>query len=300
MSNIISASRRTDVPAFYSEWFLRRLEEGFCDYWQPFAHQWFQVSLRPEEVAGIVLWTKNLGPLLPSLPALRQRYVFYVQFTITGHPRALEPGIIPTAEAVEQLQEVSRQFGPDSVVWRFDPIVYTQHGGPTETLERFDRLSKQLEGYTRRCTISFMSPYRRQQKAFAQAGLQHTEPTPAERRGMAAELGARARAHGMELSACCNEDVLSETVTKAHCVDADLLRALGADLPRMVSPAPSRKGCGCMKSIDIGAYDLCPGGCAYCYANQDHDLARRNWSRHSPGHHALAEATIPRKDQDPR
>ena len=111
MSNIISASRRTDVPAFYSEWFLRRLEEGFCDYWQPFAYQWFQVSLRPEEVAGIVLWNKNLGPLLQSLPDLRNRYVFYVQFTITRHPPELAPGTITPAVAVAQLQEVQRQIG---------------------------------------------------------------------------------------------------------------------------------------------------------------------------------------------
>lgn len=291
---IISASRRTDIPAHYAEWLLRRLEAGFCDYRHPFSRRWFRVSLRPEDVAAMVLWTKNLAPLLPHLHTVRARFPFYVQFTITGHPPELEPGVIAAEEAVRQAREVSGRFGPDALVWRFDPIVNTQLGGPEETVRRFCDLAARLEGATERCVISFMSPYRRQARAFSRAGLQWHEPSPALRHELSARLARIAADHAMTLAACCNDDIVTGEVSKAHCVDADLLRRLGADLPAHVPPGPSRDQCGCARSVDIGAYDLCPAGCVYCYANQDPATAQRNYARHDAGHVALAEAVMAR------
>jgi hypothetical protein len=294
MSQIISASRRTDIPAYFAEWLLRRLDAGFCEVWQPFAHHWFRVSLEPADVAGIVLWTKNLGPLLPALDRVRRLAPFYVQFTITGHASELEMGILPAPQAVAQLRQLVAQFGPGAAVWRFDPIVFAREDEPRPTLQRFRALAAQLEGVTDECVISFMSPYRRQEQAFARAGLTWREPTAHERLELAGELAELARSHGMSLSACCNADVVGRSVQVAHCVDPARLRRLGAPLPEKWPKAPSRDGCGCGKSVDIGAYDLCGGGCAYCYANRDHDLAARNLARHRPEHLALAEAYIPR------
>lgn len=294
MAQIISASRRTDIPAFFSQWLLRRLDAGFCEVWQPFAHHWFRVSLEPADVAGIVLWTKNLGPLLPALDRVRRLAAFYVQFTITGHGRELEPAIPPAPQAVTQFRELSARFGPQAAVWRFDPIVFVREEEPRPTLMRFRALAAQLEGLTDECVISFMSSYRRQAQAFSRAGLAWREPTAQERRDLAEELALIAREHGMSLSACCNPDIVAAAVQQAHCVDALRLRRLGAPLPEKWPQAPSREGCGCGKSVDIGAYDLCGGGCAYCYANRDHDLARRNLARHRPEHVALAEAHIPK------
>jgi len=293
MRRIISASRRTDIPAFFSDWLLRRLEAGHCTYWHPFSRRWFEVSLAPQDVAGIVLWTKNIGPLLPHLATLRRSYPLYVQFTITGHNTAVERGVIPPDEAVEQARALSAELGPESLIWRYDPIVFTQHSDPEEALARFERLSGELSGYTRRCTISFMSPYRRQRRAFEQAGLQHHEPTQAQRVELSQALAHLASERGMTLEACCQGDLVQGAVLKAHCVDAHLLAALGAEFDGRAPAAPSRPGCGCSQSIDIGAYDLCGGGCAYCYANQDHGLAMRNLARHDPAHQGLAEAYLP-------
>lgn len=295
---IISASRRTDIPAHYGEWLLRRLEAGFCEYRHPFSRRWFRVSLRPEDVAGMVLWTKCLAPLLPHLDALRARFPFYVQLTITGHARELEPGVIPAAEAVRQARELSARFGRDALVWRFDPIVHTRLGGPEDTLRRFRDLAGRMEGATERCVISFMSPYRRQARSFSRAGLAWDEPPPEMRRALSAQLAHIAADHGMTLAACCNDDIVHGEVRKSHCVDADLLRRLGALLPARVPPGPSRDQCGCAKSVDIGAYDMCPAGCVYCYANRDPDTACRNHARHDPRHVALVEAALERERRE--
>ncbi len=294
MPTIISASRRTDIPAFFAEWLVGRLAAAYCDWWHPFARHWLRVSLSPADVAGIVLWTRNIAPLLPHLPAIRRQYLFYVHYTITGYPRELEPGVIAREAAVRQVKELAGTYGPETVIWRFDPIVLTQEIGPADTVARFAALAAELEGATERCIISFMSPYRRQARAFRQAGLVAATPSPELRLDLAQQIGTLARRHGMAVSACCNADILSDVVERAHCVDADLLRRLGASLPARVPAAPSRKQCGCAQSVDIGAYDLCGGGCVYCYANQDHALADRNRLRHRVEHVGLAEAFLTR------
>jgi len=294
MSRIISASRRTDIPAFYSEWFLNRLRAGHCSYWHPFGKQWLHVSLLADEVSGIVFWTKNLGPLLPHLPWVRERYAFYVHFTINDHPRELEPGIIPSEQAIEQARQVSEAFGVDALVWRFDPIVCTQHTPFECVIDRFQGLAQRMTGLTNTCVISFMSPYRRQARAFARAGLELQEPSAQQRVELSGQIAQAAQEHGMQLQACCNDDIVQGLVGKAHCIDPSRLVRVGARIDKTVPRAPSRDQCGCYRSVDIGAYDMCVGGCAYCYANQDHAKAEQNRHRHSPEHDALAQAFIQR------
>ncbi|HVC54504.1 MAG TPA: DUF1848 family protein, partial [Stellaceae bacterium] len=123
---IVSASYRTDIPAFYASWLLRRLEAGWCRVANPYGGAAYEVSLRPEAVDGFVLWTRNLRPLLPALDAVRQVAPFTVQFTVTGYPRALESSVIAAEEAIAQLSELRRRFGPRAAVWRYDPVVFTE------------------------------------------------------------------------------------------------------------------------------------------------------------------------------
>ncbi|NSW54503.1 MAG: DUF1848 domain-containing protein [Armatimonadetes bacterium] len=287
---IISASRRTDIPALYSEWLMRRISAGFCRYRHPFTRQWMTVSLRPEDVGGMVLWTRNLGPLMPRLDEIRAQYPFYVQMTINDYPAQLEPRVQAACEAVAQARELSSRFSTDALVWRFDPIVLTPEIGAAETLARFCRLARQLEGATRACIFSFMSPYRRQRQTFRAAGVEYREPGVQERLDLALAMARIASDHGFSLAACCNADLLSGPVAKAHCVDPARLIRLGAHLPERVPPAPSRPGCGCHRSVDIGAYDLCTAGCLYCYANQSPARALANYARHDPDHEALVNA----------
>ena len=287
MPEIISASRRTDIPAFYSGWFLNRLREGYCEYWHVFSKRWFRVSLLPEDVLGFVFWTKNLGPLLPDLPEIREHSPFYVQFTINAYPLQIEPNVIGKEVAVAQLRSVAADYGVGSVVWRFDPIVHTQFGGPAQTVARFRGLCRDLEGAARVCIVSFMSPYRRQAQAFARAGIIWDEASPELRRELSAELAEVAAQHGITLAACCNDDVVATAVVKAHCIDPGQLRLAGAEISGTARRAPSREHCGCYRSLDIGAFDTCTAGCVYCYANQNAALAERNRASHDSTRPAL-------------
>jgi len=285
--HIISASRRTDIPAHYAEWFLARVRQGVCEYVHPFSRERFRVSLRPEDVLGIVFWSRDYRPMLPHLPALLSQYPLYCHLTLTGHAPALEPSAVPLDAAIAAARDLARLIGPERLIWRFDPIVFTQLGGVEDTLARMTRLAAQLEGATHHCIISFMSPYRRQARAFAERGLAWQDPAPELRRELATQLAELASQHGMTLSACCNADVVGPTVAAASCVSAALLRSLGAAIPEGWPSAPSREACGCDRSIDIGAYDTCSSGCAYCYANQNHARAAANRAAHDPASMSL-------------
>jgi hypothetical protein len=287
---IVSASRRTDIPAFLSAWLLGRLRAGFCEVVNPFSAQRQVVSLAAGDVSGFVLWTKDPGPLLAELDEVQARAPFYVQFTITGHGAWLEPGVTPWQDAVEHARCLSARYGPAAVVWRFDPVVCTPATPAAEVVERFRRLARALEGAVEDCVISFMAPYRRQARAFAAAGLTHQELPAPERRALALELASVGREHGISLAACCTPDVAGEGVGLSSCIDPARLRRLGAAVAGPVREAPSRPGCHCARCVDIGAYDLCGGGCLYCYANRDHGLAARKLRGHDPAHLALADA----------
>ena len=297
---IVSASRRTDIPAHFSEWLLRRIAAGHCLMLQPFSRRWVEVSLRPEDVLGMVLWTRNIGPLLLRLEELTSRYALYVQFTVTGFGPELEPGTLATDAALAQLRELAQRLGPDGVVWRFDPIIHTQHGGAPETVERFQRLADHLAGSVRDCVTSFMSPYRRQERAFKLAGLEHHELAAEERLSLAERLTGLAVERGMSLGWCCCPDVAAAGYAQAHCIDVARLVRLGAAGTGGTPPGPSREGCGCARCVDIGAYDLCGAGCRYCYANQSHAAAARNLTRHCADHLALAQALPGVPDPEPR
>jgi len=292
---IISASRRTDIPAHYTEWLLSRLSAGFCEVFHPYSKQWLRVSLRPEDVYGIVFWTKDASPLITDLPDVRRvGYPFYIHFTITGLPPELEPNVPPTGVAVQQVKQIAARFGPDCVQWRFDPIVHTTEISPQNTIDRFTKLCQALEGATRRCFFSFMSPYRRQQRAFAAAGVVHVEDSPEKRRELAMRLAEIAAEYGISMYACCSPDLVVGHVQPACCVDPELLNLQGANIQNAIPKAPSRKYCNCRQSVDIGAYDTCIGGCIYCYANQNKQQARKNFSKHDPTHAALAQALLDR------
>lgn len=230
-----------------------------------------------------------------DLPDVRRLgYPFYIHFTITGLPRLLEPNVPPAEVAVRQVKQLAARSGPDCVQWRFDPVVHTADIGPQDTMERFGRLCQALQGSTRRCFFSFMSPYRRQRRAFDAAGVGQVEETPDSRRDLAEHLAQIAAEHGIAMYACCSPDLVVGKVQEACCVGPELLNLNGANIQTAMPKAPSRKYCNCRTSVDIGAYDTCIGGCIYCYANQNKERARKNFQKHDPEHVALAQAFLDR------
>lgn len=278
---IVSASRRTDIPAFYADWLLARMRAGWAASVNPFNGRAVRVSLQPEDVRALVLWSKDLSAFLPSARVLAERFPLYVQYTITGLPPALEPHVPPPERTVAAAHALAGLVGSGAVQWRYDPILL---GGPLDEawhLERFRGLAAALEGATTRCIVSFATFYRKVRRNLlrvAPHGASLAPVPPRRASALASALAAIATAHGMTLHACCSSDALGPDVLPAACVDAAHIEALwpgaGAGVPR----AASRPGCGCAASRDIGLYDTCPHGCAYCYANADPARARANHS----------------------
>jgi hypothetical protein len=290
---IVSASYRTDIPAFYARWFLRRLEAGSCRVANPYGGRTHEVSLRPGEVDGFVFWTRNIGKLLPELDAVRRVAPFVVQFTVTGYKRTLEASVIAPDEAVAQLRALRRRFGPRTAVWRYDPIVLAGDLDAAAHVAGFTRLAGLLSGAVDEVVLSVMHPYRKTRRNLDRAAARHGfvwhDPPPDEKRDLLRRLGAIAHEHGIAPSLCSQPDLLVPGLGEASCIDAARLEDVG-QRPIAVRERGNRPGCRCAESRDIGAYDTCPHGCVYCYAVADRDRAAANYRCHDPDAPLLSHA----------
>lgn len=288
---IVSASYRTDIPAFYAPWLMQRIAAGGCRVKNPYGGPDSLVSLRPADVDGFVFWTRNLRPLLPHLDAIRRVAAFFVQFTVTGYPRALEASVIGAGDAAAQLREVRRRFGPRAAVWRYDPIVFAGGLDAAGHQANFAALAGALAGSVDEVVLSVVHPYKKTRRnldrAAAQRGFAWRDPPADEKRAVLAHLAAIAREHGMRPTLCSKRDLLGADLEEASCIDAARL----ADIAQRPLSAPisgNRPDCRCALSRDIGAYDTCPHGCTYCYAVGDRDRAAANFRRHEAAAECLA------------
>jgi hypothetical protein len=282
---IVSASYRTDIPAFYARWFLARLNAGFCRVANPYGGGAYGVSLLPGAVDGFVLWTRNLRPLLPDLDEVRRVAPFVVQFTVTGYPRTLETSVIDGDEAVDQLRQVRRRFGPCAAVWRYDPIVFTSELDAAAHLAGFAALARALKGTVDEVVLSVMHPYQKTRRNLDRSAGQHgflwRNPPAEEKRNLLEGLAAIALDYGMAPTLCSQPELLLPGLGEARCIDAQRLGDI-AGRPVTTAESGNRPGCRCALSRDIGAYDTCPHGCVYCYAVADRDRAVANFRGHDP------------------
>jgi DNA repair photolyase len=290
---LISASRRTDLPAFYSEWFMDRVRKGFLKTHNPFSHKEILVSLKPEDVGAVVFWTKNFSPMMKYLDELENRGFFcLVHYTITGLGRDFEPKAPASGEAVKNFRQLSERLGPERVLWRFDPIVLSERLTGEETLVRFSRLCSELAESTHRVYFSFVELYarvRRRIKHYENAtGDRVMEPGLVQKQKISARLAELAHSRGMSIYACCEPELSGFGIEQAHCIDADFIfRLTGRNFEHKSSP--TRKSCGCDYALDIGAYDSCPHLCWYCYANSHPALVRKRHGAHRPQAEFLVE-----------
>ena len=282
---IVSASYRTDIPAFYADWFLRRLRAGYCRVANPYGGGAYDVSLAPDAVDGFVLWTRNMAPLMPHLDAVRRVAPFIVQFTLTGHPRALEASVINADEAVHQLRELRHRFGVRVAVWRYDPVVFAAELDAAAHAAQFAVLARRLKGTVDEVVLSVMHPYQKTRRNLDRAARRHgflwRDPPPEEKQHLLHTLAAIAREEGLAPTLCSQPGLLVPELGEASCIDPQRL----ADVAQHPIASPiggNRPGCRCALSRDIGAYDSCPHGCVYCYAVADRDRAVANFRKHDP------------------
>lgn len=288
---IISASRRTDIPAFYPKWFMNRIREGYCTVPNPFnPKQISRISLKPEDVDVIVFWTRYARPLLPFLNELNDRgYCYYFLYTLMNNPRALDPKSPSHKRSLNTFLELSHRMGKEKVVWRYDPIVFCSMTDTNFHKETYHRIAENLKGYTTRSVISIVDIYRKAAKRLRlleSRGIQITEPTNEEFKDLMKSLSVSAKANGIKIQSCAEKpDIASHKIPPGKCIDDGLIRKVfGLDVTRRKDPS-QRAVCGCVASRDIGMYDTCLFGCVYCYATTSVALARerhRNSDLSSP------------------
>lgn len=278
---IISVSRRTDIPAWYSDWFFARLRAGFADVRNPYRpRQISRIVLTPDLLDGMVFWSKNPLPMMERLHEL-QDMAYYFQFTLTPYGRDIEPFLPSKREVLlPAFQRLSSLAGKGRVVWRYDPILLTERYTPDYHRHAFRAMAEGLEGHTDECIVSLVDDYACIRRRMQQLGA--VSPTGAQADDLLKYFAETARQHGMKLSACC-EAARPPGVSQARCIDPDRLSIIaGVRLP--VPPDKNqREGCGCAQSVDIGSYDTCRSGCAYCYANHGHKRLEELCAQYDPG-----------------
>lgn len=279
---IISASRRTDIPTYYSEWFFNRLREGDVLVRNPMnARQISRISLSPEAVDGIVFWTKNPVPMMSRLGELKP-YLYYFQFTLTAYGRDVEPNLPgKNGVLIPAFQELSRMAGRERVVWRYDPIFLSDRYTVEYHCRYFRVLAAKLGEYTEKCTVSFLDFYR--STARNMRSLHIREMTAAQQREMMERFSEIAGEYGLYIDTCSEAISLEDLgISHASCVDRERLERIGGYRLKVGRDRNQRKECGCAASVDIGAYDTCGNGCLYCYATDSPPRAAERVRAHRP------------------
>ena len=292
---LISVSRRTDIPAYYGPWFMNRIAAGYCLVKNPFRpDQVRRVSLEPEQVEGLIFWTRRPGPFLRHLDAL-DPFPFYFQVTLNAMSTVLEPHLPPEDESCRQFVALASRLGRERVVWRFDPLLVTDLTPPAEILSRFSRLCHLLSAHTRRVVVSRAQLYTKVRRRLGRvAGLKVTDlqAEPGLSHDLLGSLAEIAARHGLSVYLCADKEDYSHLgLNPGRCIDPEILNgAYGLNLkpPR---DRGQRKECGCAQSVDIGAYNSCLHGCVYCYANTSHTAACQGHARHDPRGEQLLRST---------
>ncbi len=279
---IISASRRTDIPAFYADWFFNRLREGYVYVRNPMnPHRISEISLSPEVVDGIVFWTKNPTPMLDRLDALRE-YPFYFQFTLTPYGTDVEQNVPSKNDVlIPAFRTLSSRVGRERVVWRYDPILLSEKYTVLYHRKYFRLLCDRLAAYTEKCTISFLDVYKNIRRNIDPLGIR--PPAGEEIVELAGYFQEIADAYGITLDSCAEDADLSRCgIGHASCIDTARLERIGGYRLDIGRDKNQRPACGCAASIDVGTYNTCTNGCAYCYANFSPNLVRNACGRYDP------------------
>lgn len=270
---IISASRRTDIPAFYAEEFMQAIRAGYFDYSNPyFPSQKKRIPFSAQDIDVIVFWTKNPKPLMKFLPELDQKgYKYYFQFTLNDYPRSIEPCIDPIAERLQTFIDLSKKIGKDKVIWRYDPIIISKITLVEFHVRTIEFIAQQLKNYTNRLVISFVDFYKKALKSLN--SIEAIDVTSVlyaqELRQIAEIVSKQGRINWMEVVTCSEKvDLSNYGIRHGSCIDGALIQKLFNVSKSCPKDKNQRKECKCVQSLDIGQYNTCKYNCSYCYASK--------------------------------
>jgi DNA repair photolyase len=278
---ILSVSRRTDIPAFYSEWFYNRIKEGYVLVRNPFnPKQVSRILLSPGVIDCIVFWSKNPGRFKDKLDLLKD-YKYYFQFTLNSYDKTVETFVPDKKELISTFIELSGKIGKERVIWRYDPILLTNKFNKEYHYKWFEYLAERLHNFTNKCIISFMDFYAKTERNTKELGIL---PFSADDMlEMAEQLSLIAQKYNLALETCSEAmDFSAFNIGHSRCIDDRLISAITGKLFRFDKDSNQRENCGCVKSIDIGVYNTCRHNCLYCYANFSKNAVQKNCLRYNP------------------
>ena len=273
---ILSVSRRTDIPNYYSEWFYNRIKDGFVYVRNPMnAHQVSKISLSPELVDCIVFWTKNPKPMMDRLSEI-SAYNYYFQFTLTGYGKDIESNVPHKKEVMIPIfQELSQKIGNNKVIWRYDPIIFTSKYTPEYHIKAFEQIATALRGYTKKCVISFVDIYAKNKKNME--NLDAYQISDAMLIDFLIEISRIAKENNMVVASCAeNIDLSKCNIEHNCCIDKTLIENIIGCRLNVDKDKNQRAECGCVESVEIGTYNTCKNGCKYCYANYSPESVIKN------------------------
>ncbi len=273
---ILSVSRRTDVPNYYSDWFINRIKEGFLYVRNPMnPHQISRIDLSPDVVDCIVFWTKNPANMIEKLEHLKN-YAYYFQFTLTGYGKDVEPNLPnKREELIPTFKRLSEKIGKEKVIWRYDPILISRRYTMEYHLKAFEEIASNLADYTEKVVISFMDFYSKTQRNTRELDIR--QMTNEEMIRLAEKMAQIASRYNLIIETCAEQINLQEVgICHGSCIDKKLIeRILGCKL--IVEKDKNQRGeCGCVESVEVGSYNTCLNGCKYCYANFNDNRVRDN------------------------
>ncbi len=274
---IISASRRTDIPCLYSEWFLNRLRAGYVIIRNPMNKQLSKIPLSKDYVDCIVFWSKdpfNLIPYLDTIDNMGFKYGF--QFTLNPYDKTIEKNLRDKVDIINTFINLSNRIGKEKIVWRYDPIILTENITINYHKENFKYLCDKLSSYTNKVIISFVDIYSK----IKNTGIK--EMSDDDICNVASIFGEIAKEYNIEISTCCENDLLKYGITNEGCLNISLLEKICNYRLKLNKDKGQRKECKCVKSIDIGVYNTCTNGCIYCYATKNQSLAYEKYITHNP------------------
>lgn len=280
---VLSASRRTDIPAFYMPWFMKSLDQGFFEVINPYNHSRSQVPAPPELIHSIVFWSKDYGRFIDQgydRELVRRGFNLFFNFSINSPHRQLEPRVPPLKNRLDQLTYLARRFSGRHIHWRFDPIclMRSPEGRLSDNMNAFDRIADHAAALgIETCIASFVDLYRKVLRRLStQPGLSLYDPPLAEKVGRVQRMEAALSRRGIALCLCCEKELMAAlpantTVRPAACIPGRrLVELYGPGISLRKDPGQrSAAGCGCTLSKDVGSYKLhpCHHNCLFCYAN---------------------------------
>lgn len=279
---ILSVSRRTDIPNYYSEWFFNRLKDGFLYVRNPMNfHQISEIKISPDVVDCIVFWTKNPLPMMERLDEL-EAYNYYFQFTLTGYGNDVERNLPnKKTSVIPVFQELSNRIGKEKVVWRYDPIFFSNRYNAKYHLKAFRSIAEALSGYTEKCVISFLDIYPKNKKNMDD--LLSYDLSDSELREFAKELSNIAKENHIKIGSCAEKIDLDEYgIIHNSCIDKELIEKIIGCKLKINKDKNQRIECGCVESVEVGTYNTCKNGCVYCYANYSAKSVESNFQKYDP------------------